>query len=106
MQSKLIESCLMRIPLPVFYVAEARDGKIIVVDGLQRLRTLQRYLNNEFALTGFAVDKETAKWNLLEKKRFRDLPINLQERIEDTPLIFYIVDAKAPERARLDIFDR
>jgi hypothetical protein len=25
-QSRLIESCLMRIPLPVFYVAEAEDG--------------------------------------------------------------------------------
>jgi uncharacterized protein with ParB-like and HNH nuclease domain len=35
-QSKLIESCIMRIPLPVFYVAEAPDGRIIVVDGLQR----------------------------------------------------------------------
>lgn len=38
-QSKLIESCIMRIPLPVFYVAEAPDGRIIVVDGLQRLTT-------------------------------------------------------------------
>ena len=29
-QSRLIESCLMRIPLPVFYVAEAQDGRIII----------------------------------------------------------------------------
>src|SRR3981189_3135205 len=41
-QSKLIESCIMRIPLPVFYVAEAKDGRIIVVDGLQRLTTFAR----------------------------------------------------------------
>src|SRR5947209_12263799 len=38
-QSKLIESCVMRIPLPVFYVVEANDGRIIVVDGLHRLTT-------------------------------------------------------------------
>jgi uncharacterized protein with ParB-like and HNH nuclease domain len=38
-QSKLIESALMRIPLPVFYLAEQDDGRIIVVDGLQRLTT-------------------------------------------------------------------
>ncbi|HKN09478.1 MAG TPA: DUF262 domain-containing protein, partial [Pseudomonadota bacterium] len=56
-QSKLIESCLMRIPLPVFYVAEAKDGRIVVVDGLQRLTTLQRYLGNMFPLTGLAADK-------------------------------------------------
>jgi len=99
-QSKLIESCLMRIPLPVFYVAEAKDGRIVVVDGLQRLTTFQRYLSNDFAITGLGDDHE------MKGKRFSDLPIALQERLEDTPLIFYILDAKAPERARLDIFDR
>ncbi len=98
-QSRLIESCLMRIPLPVFYVAEARDGRIIVVDGLQRLTTFQRFLKGEFALAGMG-DKN------LGGKHFNDLPLRLQERIEDTQLTLYILDAKAPERARLDIFER
>src|SRR2546426_743008 len=43
-QSKLIESAILRIPLPVFYLAETRDGRIVVVDGLQRLTTFHRYL--------------------------------------------------------------
>ena len=38
-QSKLIESVIMRIPLPVFYMAEDREGRMVVVDGLQRLST-------------------------------------------------------------------
>src|SRR5690606_15632191 len=42
----------------------------------------------------------------LEGRYFRDLSVTLQERISDTPLIMYILDAKAPERARLDIFER
>jgi hypothetical protein len=106
-QSRLIESCLMRIPLPVFYVAEARDGRIIVVDGLQRLITFTRYMNNEFSLSKLGVGREDApQENPLLGKRFSDLPLNLQERIEDTQLILYILDAKAPERAKLDIFDR
>ena len=45
-QSRLIESVLMRIPLPVFYVAEDHEGLLIVVDGRQRLTTLQRFLTN------------------------------------------------------------
>src|SRR4051812_18768614 len=53
-QSKLIESCVMRIPLPVFYVAEANDGRIIVVDGLQRLTTFVRFIGNQFRLVGLA----------------------------------------------------
>ncbi|HHX8605556.1 DUF262 domain-containing protein [Vibrio sp. Vb2704] len=96
MQSKLIESCLMRIPLPVFYVAEDEDGRIVVVDGLQRLTTFFRFLKDEFPLRGLGING----------KRFSELPIKLQERIEDTQLIFYILDEKAPERAKLDIFDR
>ena len=49
-QSKLIESCLMRIPLPAFYLAEEGDGSATVIDGLQRLATFLRYLVNEFDL--------------------------------------------------------
>lgn len=106
-QSRLIESALMRIPLPVFYVAEAKDGRIIVVDGLQRLTTFHRFVNNNFALTSLGDGEgEEEKQNPLIGKKFHDLPVNLQERIEDTQLTLYILDAKAPERAKLDIFER
>jgi uncharacterized protein DUF262 len=105
-QSKLIESCIMRIPLPVFYVAEAPDGRIIVVDGLQRLTTFARFLGNQFRLAGLASGEDGTGSHALEGKLFRDLPLNLQERVQNTQLTMYILDAKAPERARLDIFER
>lgn len=104
-QSKLIESCIMRIPLPVFYVAEAPDGRIIVVDGLQRLTTFYRFIHNQFRLTGLGRSESDAQ-HPLEGKYYRDLSVTLQERVADTPLTMYILDAKAPERARLDIFER
>lgn len=104
-QSKLIESCVMRIPLPVFYVAEAPDGRIIVVDGLQRLTTFARFLGNNLKLTGLVSGERTGSHEL-EGKTFDKLPLNLQERVSDTQLTMYILDAKAPERARLDIFER
>ncbi len=106
-QSRLIESCLMRIPLPVFYVAEAKDGRIVVVDGLQRLTTFLRFLNDEFGLSQLGDGKEDAPQdNWLLGKKFNDLPLNLQERVEDTQLTLYILDSKAPQRAKLDIFER
>ncbi|MDA6365730.1 DUF262 domain-containing protein, partial [Escherichia coli] len=95
-QSKLIESCLMRIPLPVFYVAEDKDGKIIVVDGLQRLTTFKNYLSDKFSLSYSNSNGLNEHATFLGKK-FSELPIKLQERIEDTQLIFYILDEKAPE---------
>ena len=103
-QSKLIESCVMRIPLPVFYLAEAQDGRIIIVDGLQRLTTFHRYVKGHFRLKDLSPNGTGT--HHLEAKKFSQLPLTLQERILDTQLITYILDAKAPERARLDIFER
>jgi len=103
-QSKLIESVLMRIPLPVFYLAENSEGRMIVVDGLQRLSTFQRFVHNEFALT-FKSEEGWQK-NELDKKTFSQLPVKLQNRIEDCNLIIYIIDAKVPPQAMLDIFER
>ena len=98
-QSKLIESVIMRIPLPVFYVAEDHQGRTIIVDGLQRLSTFKKYHSNGFRLR--LPDRPE-----LNGRRFSELPIRYQNRVEDCNLIFYIIDAKAPERARLDIFER
>ena len=99
-QSKLIESCIMRIPLPVIYVAESPDGRIMIVDGLQRLSTFRRFLDGEFRLTKLGDNHP------LEGMSFEALPIHLQERVEDTQLTLHLLDRSAPDRARLDIFER
>ena len=98
-QSKLIESVLMRIPLPVFYLAEDSEGRMIVVDGLQRLSTFDRFVRGELSLR---LSDQTE----LDGKRFTHLSPKLQNRIEDCNLTLYVIDAKVPERARLDIFER
>ena len=98
-QSKLIESVIMRIPLPVFYMAEDSEGRMVVVDGLQRLSTFNQFVNGDLRLR--LPDREE-----LNGKRFSDLLPKFQNRIEDCNLIFYVIDSRAPERARLDIFER
>src|SRR5580692_10163022 len=67
-------------------------------------------------MAGFEVTPEELKLSFakaeedpphpLEGKRFSDLELKLQERVEDTQLTLYILDPKAPERAKLDIFER
>lgn len=98
-QSKLVESVLMRIPLPVFYLAEDDLGRMVAVDGLQRLSTFRRFVGNQLRLKLQGRPE-------LEGKRFQDLSPKLQNRVEDCNLILYIIDSKVPERARLDIFER
>ena len=98
-QSKLIESVLMRIPLPVFYLGEDDIGRMVVVDGLQRISTFNRFVCDELKLQ--LPDRPE-----LHGKRFTNLSAKLQNRVEDCNLILYVIDSKAPEQARLDIFER
>lgn len=98
-QSKLIESVIMRIPLPVLYLAEDEEGRMVVVDGLQRLSTFKRFVDNDLKL-------RLPERVELNGKRFRDLSPKIQNRIEDCNLILYVIDQRVPEQARLDIFDR
>ena len=98
-QSKLIESVLLRIPLPVFYLAEDSEGRMVVVDGLQRLSTFKKYVDGNLRL-------KLKDHPELSGKTFKDLSPRLQNRIEDCNLTLYVIDSKVPERARLDIFER
>ena len=98
-QSKLIESVVMRIPLPVFYLAEDQEGRMVVVDGRQRLSTFWRFVNNELQL--YLKNRPE-----LHGKKFKDLSPKLQNRVEDCSLILYIMESSVPDQARLEIFDR
>ena len=98
-QSKLIESIIMRIPLPVFYLAEDSEGRMVVVDGLQRLSTIKNFVDSRLEL-------RLRNQSELNEKTFRELSPKLQNRIEDCSLTLHIIDAGVPERALLDIFER
>ena len=98
-QSRLIESVLMRIPLPVFYFAEDDKGRKVIVDGLQRLTTFNRYCKDEFGLS-------LENRNELNGKKFSELKPRLQNRIEDFTLTIYFIENGVPERTRMDIFER
>lgn len=104
-KSELIESVVMGIPLPIIYLAETMEGKLVIVDGRQRLTTFFRYLDNEFAISGLKIMTE------LNSCRFRDLENDEKKRkfaaeIEDFQLVIQIIKYPTPDRVRFDIFDR
>lgn len=47
---ELIESILMGLPLPIFYLKQQNNSTYVVVDGKQRLSTLFDFLQNKFQL--------------------------------------------------------
>ena len=56
--SRLIESLLLNIPIPVLYFAETEEAKYEIFDGHQRVRSIVNYLNGLYALTGLNVLRE------------------------------------------------
>ena len=99
-QSALIESLLLRIPIPAFYLDEDSDGNKNVIDGMQRLSAIHSYLNNEFSLT------KMQYLSHCENKYFRDLEPKFRARIEDTELAVNILDEKCPQMVKFDVFRR
>jgi len=53
--SRLIESLILNIPIPIFYFAETPEEKYEIIDRHQPVRSIARYLTNEFPLSGVAV---------------------------------------------------
>lgn len=99
-KSELIESIIMGIPIPVFYVKEKPDGVYVVVDGKQRLTTLFDFINNKFALGKLSI--LTGYQGL----RFDDLSTLDQNKIEDYTLTINVIKAPTSDRVTFDLFDR
>ena len=100
-QSRLIESLLLRIPLPVFYVAADRDDNWRVVDGLQRLTALSRFIvHGELRLKGLEYLHQ------FEGKSYAGLPRPMQRRINETQLSFHVIEPGTPPEVMYNVFKR
>lgn len=97
--SKFIESCLMRIPLPSCYFAEDEENKHLVIDGVQRLTTVQKFFNDEFALEGMNIFKE------LEGKKFSELG-DYKSELENTTIRCIVLRKDNPKKLIREIFAR
>ena len=106
--SRLIESLLLDIPVPVVYVAAEPDNSWSVVDGQQRLRSVHAFVegkfpapdNGPFKLSGLQVLTE------LNGKHFKDLSDDLQNAILDSVLRIIVIEKDSHPDVKFEVFER
>lgn len=107
--SRLIESLLLKIPLPTMYAAESQEGddRWIIVDGVQRISTIASFVNPSLVpklkfskLVGLEYLDE------YEEFSYEDLSPRLQTRIQETEFILNLIRRGTPEPVMFNIFAR
>lgn len=100
-RSRLIESILLRIPLPAFYFDGIDANRWAVIDGLQRLSTLADFVTKRnFRLGGLEYLTSA------EGRNFDELPRGMQRDIEETQLTLFIIRPDTPPEVKFTIFYR
>lgn len=105
-QSKLIESLLIGLPIPYVFTADINnedpelDGRVEIVDGVQRISTIYAFVTNQLQLTDLKLLKE------LNGFKFEDLALSRQRRFNRIPIRVIELGENCDEKTRRDLFER
>lgn len=105
--SRLIESVLLNVPLPLIYTAEEADGREVVIDGQQRLTTFFSFIDGRFQkddtpfrLTGLKLLKDH------EGRSYKTLPEDARRDFLKYNVSIIKIGAKSHPDVRFEIFER
>jgi Protein of unknown function DUF262/HNH endonuclease len=104
--SRLLESALLDIPLPVIYLAEEKDGREFVIDGQQRLTSFFAFIDgkfpngSDFKLTGLKAYPE------LNGKKYVELEDSYQDKLRYYKIRTITFSRDSDSKLKFDIFER
>ena len=99
-QSKFIESVILGLPIPMMFLAEMENGTLEIVDGAQRIQTLESFMDDQLKLP------KLEKLPLLKNFRFTDIPIAQRRKLWSRDLRLVILEEDTTVALRHEIFDR
>jgi Protein of unknown function DUF262 len=100
LSSRLIESILLNVPIPPCYLSQNENYELDVIDGQQRLFSIYRFLDNQFALSGLEVLKD------LNGLRFHKIPPKLQRQLKTHTLRCVAITNESHPEIKFDVFER
>jgi hypothetical protein len=98
-QSKFIESVLLGLPIPYIFTADS-DGRLEIVDGSQRLRTLAAFLLNDLVLRDLDVLTELNGFSHDNLTKAR------QRKLQNSTIRMISLSDKSDEDVRFMMFER
>ena len=98
--SKLIESVILEVPIPVFYLAESNDGTEEVIDGQQRFRAFFNFMDSQYSLRGLKALPH------LNGKQFNELDKETRKVLENYSVRTVTFKKESDENLRFEIFER
>jgi hypothetical protein len=112
-KSRFIESLMLNLPIPLFYFDEGDDKKWRVIDGLQRMSTLEHFiLGGQTKGRPISGNKSSFKLQDLEfrteynGKEWNELPRDIQRRIQTNQVTINLIGKGTPEQVKYNIFSR
>lgn len=99
-RSSFIESIMLGLPIPFMFFANCDNGRIEIIDGAQRMQSLQVFLKDDLKLKGLE------KIEALNGYRFRDLLDSQQRKFKERTIRVVILEENTPEEVRQDLFNR
>ena len=101
MKCRFIESLFLGVPIqPLFAAILDEDGTLELIDGSQRLRTIEAFVNDEFTLSGLK------KINYLNGVKYSQLSTARKNKFGVIGVRIHVISDKADLSIRQDIFDR
>lgn len=99
-QSRLIESIVLGLPIPPIFVAENKDGRLEIVDGSQRVRTLSAFLENDLTL------ENLEKVTKLNGMSYEDFDVSRKRKFNNMTITVIVLSESATEEVKNDLFER
>ena len=99
--SRLIESILIRFPLPAFYFDASDEDRWLIVDGLQRLSAIRKFVvDKKLKLSGLEYLED------FKGKGYEELPRTYKRRIDECPVTLFLIQPGTPDPVKYSVFRR
>lgn len=105
-KSRLVESVLLRLPIPPVFFIENEDGKLELIDGLQRISSMCQFVDSD------VIQKPPLKLvgcdivPALNDQTFVTLPLTLQLQLKRSAVRAMVIKRQSKEFLRYEMFKR